>query len=305
MVHVVLCALVRYVVEGVVYRIVEGIVSLQAVLITYNVAVVVVGEGVSIERLVPDTDFVDGSGEAFTNHHLIVVARNLSRTLGFCHCLTVYIYNKVCGACNSRKVYELCRRSIILEFLRGLQCLRAYRELNILVVVCQLVHARLLDDSTFLVCSHPRLECCSLRSVLQERLVVDGKLRRTAENVRLAGNARAFGRLSCNLCSSHSLSVFERYATVYVARRCAETNVSKFLLALKQIARAHHLSLDTIVVDHARNGIHVVIVIVVLSLVALSYGYLLIVCIRSAMLLAVDYEALEVALAAPRQFNSV
>ena len=176
MVHVVLGALVRYVVEGVVYRIVEGVVSLQAVLITYDIAVVVVGEGVSIERLVPDTNFVDGSGEAFTNHHLIVVARNLSRTLGFCHCLTVYIYNKVCGVCHCREVYELCRRSVVLQFLRSLQCLRAYRELNILVVVCQLVHARLLDDSTFLVCSYPCLECCSLRSVLQERLVVDGKL---------------------------------------------------------------------------------------------------------------------------------
>ena len=100
MVHVVLGALVRDVVEGIVNRIVEGIVSLQAVLITNNVAVVVVGEGVSIERLVPDTNFVDGSFEAFAHHHLIVVARNLSRTLGFCHCLTVYIYNKVCGACH-------------------------------------------------------------------------------------------------------------------------------------------------------------------------------------------------------------
>ena len=100
MVHVVLSALVRYVVEGVVNRIVEGVVSLQTVLVTYYIAVVVVGEGVSIERLVPDTHLVDGSFEAFAHHHLIVIARNLSRTLGFCHSLTVYIYNKVCGACH-------------------------------------------------------------------------------------------------------------------------------------------------------------------------------------------------------------
>ena len=60
-----------------------------------------------------------------------------------------------------------------------------------------------------------------------------------------------------------------------------------------------------IVIDDTRNGVHVVIVIVVLSLVALSDGYLLIVCIRSAMLLAIDDEALKVALAAPCQFNAV
>ena len=100
MVHVVLGALVRYVVEGVINRIVEGVVSLQTVLITYEVAVVVACDGVSIERLVPQTHLVYGSFEAFAHHHLIVIARNLSRTLGFCHSHTVYIYNKVCGACH-------------------------------------------------------------------------------------------------------------------------------------------------------------------------------------------------------------
>ena len=100
MIHVILCALVRDVVEGVVNRIVEGVVSLQTVLITYEVAVVVVGDGVSAERLVPQTHLVYGSFEAFAHHHLIVIARNLSRTLGFCHSHTVYIYNKVCGACH-------------------------------------------------------------------------------------------------------------------------------------------------------------------------------------------------------------
>ena len=100
MIHVVLCALVRYVVEGVVNRIVEGVVSLQTVLVTYEVAVVVACDGIGGERLVPKTNLVDGSFEAFAHHHLIVIARNLSRTLGFCHCLTVYIYNKVCGACH-------------------------------------------------------------------------------------------------------------------------------------------------------------------------------------------------------------
>ena len=100
MIHVVLCALVRDVVEGIVNRIVEGVVSLQAVLITYEVAVVVACDGVSGERLVPQTHLVDGSFEAFAHHHLIVIARNLSRTLGFCHSHTVYIYNKVCGACH-------------------------------------------------------------------------------------------------------------------------------------------------------------------------------------------------------------
>ena len=97
MVHVVLGALVRYVVEGVVYRIVEGVVSLQAVLITYDIAVVVVGEGVSIERLVPDTNFVDGSGEAFTNHHLIVVARNQAVRLASATALP-FIYTIRCVA---------------------------------------------------------------------------------------------------------------------------------------------------------------------------------------------------------------
>ena len=100
MVHIILGALVRDVVEGIVNRIVEGVVSLQAVLITYEVAVVVACDGVSGERLVPQTHLVDGSFEAFAHHHLIVIARNLSRTLGFCHSLTVYIYNKVCVVCH-------------------------------------------------------------------------------------------------------------------------------------------------------------------------------------------------------------
>ena len=100
MVHVVLSALVRYVVESVVNRIVEGVVSLQTVLITYEVAVVVACDGVSIERLVPQTHLVYGSFEAFAHHHLIVVARNLSRTLGFCHSQSVYIYIKVCVVCH-------------------------------------------------------------------------------------------------------------------------------------------------------------------------------------------------------------
>ena len=100
MVHVILSALVRDVVEGVVNRIVEGVVSLQTVLITYEVAVVVACDGVSAERLVPQTHLVDGSLEAFAHHHLIVVARNLSRTLGFCHSQSVYIYIKVCSACH-------------------------------------------------------------------------------------------------------------------------------------------------------------------------------------------------------------
>ena len=100
MVHVILSALVRDVVESIVNRIVEGVVSLQTVLITYEVAVVVACDGVSAERLVPQTHLVYGSLEAFAHHHLIVVARNLSRTLGFCHSQSVYIYIKVCSACH-------------------------------------------------------------------------------------------------------------------------------------------------------------------------------------------------------------
>ena len=100
MVHIILGALVRDVVEGIVNRIVEGVVSLQAVLITYEVAVVVACDGIGGERLVSQTHLVDGSLEAFAHHHLIVIARNLSRTLGFCHSLTVYIYNKVCVVCH-------------------------------------------------------------------------------------------------------------------------------------------------------------------------------------------------------------
>ena len=100
MIHVVLGALVRDVVEGIVNRIVEGVVSLQTVLITYEVAAIVACDGVSAERLVPQTHLVYGSFEAFAHHHLVVVARNLSRTLGFCHSLTVYIYNKVCSVCH-------------------------------------------------------------------------------------------------------------------------------------------------------------------------------------------------------------
>ena len=202
-------------------------------------------------------------------------------------------------------MHELVRRNIFAELLRSLQRLSASRELNLLVVKRQLVHARLLDDSAFLYGAHPCLKRSSLRSVLQERVVVDGKFRRTREHIRLARNARTFSRLSAYLSARHSLSALERHASVDVARRCAEAHVGEHLVALKQIARAHHLTLDTIVVDDARNGVHVVIVIVVLSLVALSDGYLLIVGIGSAMLLAVDYEALEVALAAPCQFNAV
>ena len=100
MIHVILSALVRDVVESVVNRIVEGVVSLQTVLVTHEIATVVVSECVGVERLVPQTHLVDGSLEAFAHHHLIVVARNLSRTLGFSHSLTVYIYNKVCSACH-------------------------------------------------------------------------------------------------------------------------------------------------------------------------------------------------------------
>ena len=202
-------------------------------------------------------------------------------------------------------MHELVRRNVFAELLRSLQRLSASCELNLLAVICQLVHARLLDDGAFLGCSHPCLKRNCLRGIIQKLVVVDGKIRRTGEHVRLARNARTFRRLSTNLCARHSLAALERHASVDVARRCTETNVREHLIALKQIARTHHLTLDLIVVDHARNGIHVVVVIVVLSLVALSYGYLLIVCIRSAMLLAVDYEALEVALAAPRQFYTV
>ena len=202
-------------------------------------------------------------------------------------------------------MHELSGGSIVAELLRSLQRLSASRELNLLAVIRQLVHARLLDDGAFLGCSHPCLKRNCLRGVIQKLVVVDGKIRRTGEHVRLARNARTFRRLSANLCARHSLAALERHASVDVACRCAETNVSKFLVALNQFARTHHLSLDAIVVDDARNGVHVVIVIVVLSLVALCHGYLLIVCIGSAMLLAVDYEALKVAFAAPRQFNAV
>ena len=202
-------------------------------------------------------------------------------------------------------MHELVRRNVVAELLRSLQRLSASRELNLLVVIRQLIHARLLDDGAFLGCSHPCLKRSCLRGVIQKLVVVDGKVRRTAEHVRLARNARTVRRLSTYLCARHSLAALERHASVDVTRRCAETHVREHLIALKQIARAHHLTLDLIVVDHAGNGIHVVIVIVVLSLVALGNGYLLIVCIRSAMLLAVDDEALEVALAAPCQFNAV
>ena len=202
-------------------------------------------------------------------------------------------------------MHELVRRNVFAELLRSLQRLAASCELNLLVVICQLIHARLLDDGAFLGCSHPCLKRSCLRGVIQKLVVVDGKIRRTAEHIRLAWNARTFRRLSTYLGARHSLTALERHASVDVARRCAEAHVGEYLVALKQIARTHHLTLDLIVVDHAGNGIHVVIVIVVLSLVALGNGYLLIVCIRSAMLLAVDYEALEVALAAPCQFNAV
>ena len=202
-------------------------------------------------------------------------------------------------------MHELVRRNVFAELLRSLQRLSASCELNLLAVIRQLVHARLLDDGAFLGCSHPCLKRNCLRGVIQKLVVVDGKVRRTSEHVRLARNARTFRRLSTYLGTRHSLAALERHASVDVARRCAETNVREHLIALKQFARTHHLSLDAIVVDDARNGVHVVIVIVVLSLVALSYGYLLIVCIRRAMLLAIDYEAFKVALAAPCQFNAV
>ena len=202
-------------------------------------------------------------------------------------------------------MHELVRRNVFAELLRSLQRLAASCELNLLAVIRQLVHARLLDDGAFLGCSHPCLKRNCLRGIIQKQVVVDGEVRRSGEHVRLARNARTFRWLSANLCARHSLAALERHASVDVTRRCTEANVRERLVALKQFARTHHLSLDAIVVDDARNGVHVVIVIVVLSLVALSNGYLLIVCIRSAMLLAVDYEALKVAFAAPRQFNAV
>ena len=202
-------------------------------------------------------------------------------------------------------MHELCRRSIVAELLRSLQRLSASCELNLLAVIRQLVHARLLDDGAFLGCSHPCLKRNCLRGVIQKLVVVDGKIRRTGEHVRLARNARTFRWLSANLCARHSLAALERHASVDVTRRCAETNVSKFLITLNQFARTHHLSAYAIIVYDARYSINVVVVVVVLSLVALSNGYLLIVCIGSAMLLAVDDEALKVAFAAPCQFNSV
>ena len=202
-------------------------------------------------------------------------------------------------------MHELCRRSIVAELLRSLQRLSASCELNLLAAIRQLVHARLLDDGAFLSCSHPCLKRNCLRGVIQKLVVVDGKIRRTGEHVRLARNARTFRWLSTYLGARHSLAALERHASVDVARRCAETNVSKFLIALNQFARTHHLSAYAIIVYDARYSINVVIVVVVLSLVALGNGDLLIVCIGSAMLLAVDDEALKVALAAPRQFNAV
>ena len=202
-------------------------------------------------------------------------------------------------------MHELVRRNVFAEFLRSLQRLRARRELNLLVLIRQLIHARLLDDGAFLGCSHPCLKRSCLRGVIQKLVVVDGKVRRTGEHVRLARNARTVRRLSTYLGARHSLSALERHASVDVTRRCAETNVSKFLVALNQFARTHHLSAYAIIVYDARYSINVVVVIVVLSLVALGHGYLLIVCIGSAMLLAVNDEALKVALAAPHQFHTV
>ena len=80
-------------------------------------------------------------------------------------------------------MHELVRRNVFAELLRSLQRLSASRELNLLAVIRQLVHARLLDDGAFLGCSHPCLKRNCLRGVIQKLVVVDGKIRRTGEHV--------------------------------------------------------------------------------------------------------------------------
>ena len=66
MVHVMLGTLVRDVVESIVYRIVEGVVGLQAFLVADKVAIVVAFDGLGVERLVPNAHLVNGSLEART-----------------------------------------------------------------------------------------------------------------------------------------------------------------------------------------------------------------------------------------------
>ena len=80
-------------------------------------------------------------------------------------------------------MHELSGGSVVAELLRCLQRLAASCELNLLAVICQLVHARLLDDGAFLGCSHPCLKRNSLRGIIQKLVVVDGKIRRTGEHV--------------------------------------------------------------------------------------------------------------------------
>ena len=80
-------------------------------------------------------------------------------------------------------MHELSGGSVVAELLRCLQRLAASCELNLLAVIRQLIHARLLDDGAFLGCSHPCLKRNCLRGVIQKLVVVDGKIRRTGEHV--------------------------------------------------------------------------------------------------------------------------
>ena len=202
-------------------------------------------------------------------------------------------------------MYERCRLDVFVHLLVGLQGLRACGELHLSAIVCQLVHARLLNDGSLSLGAHPCFQGGSLGGVLHYRVVVHGELVVAVKDIRLALYARTFGRLRRNLHSCHGLSALKGHASVDVTRRRAESHVGERLAAFEQRVGTDHLSLHTVVVYDARYGIHIIIIVVFLCLVAFGHGNLLVFRIRRAMLLSVYHEALEAAAAAPCQLDEV